>query len=417
MGRRVRSLCYAVLAALLLGLIGLGGWAALDSYRVGSHLRQAQEALEKDHLDDARAHLAQVLKSRPSNAQAHFLASRAARKAGDAQEAAAHLERSRELGWPTEAVELEAVLLEVQRDPRESEGRLLEAIGRDHPDSRLMLEALSRGYINLLSLDRALFCLDRWLEKDPHAVRALSWRGDVYDRLGRSEEALQDFQLAVDIDPGHDEARTRLAKLLLKDRKLQEAAAQFEVVQQHRPDDLEVLRGLARCRQDQDRREEAEQLLDTALTLHPDDAEALNQRGCLALDAGRLEEAEGFLRRAVKAAPFERELLFNFSRCLHGLRKDQEAKQWEDRLARVETDLRQVKKTMSQVLASPEDPNPRCELGVIFLRNSQEKEGLRWLNSALRCDPRHRPTHQALADHFEKQGQADLAAQHRRLAQ
>jgi Tfp pilus assembly protein PilF len=102
---------------------------------------------------------------------------------------------------------------------------------------------------------------------------------------------------------------------------------------------------------------------------------------------------------------------------LQALGKTEEARPWEERLARVEADLVVVKKTMSQVLAAPLDPNPRRELGVIFLRNQQSKEGLRWLQSALQCDPRHRPTHQTLADYFEQHKQPELAAHHRQQAQ
>jgi Tfp pilus assembly protein PilF len=58
----------------------------------------------------------------------------------------------------------------------------------------------------------------------------------------------------------------------------------------------------------------------------------------------------------------------------------------------------------------------RCEAGLILMRRGLEAEGLRWLESALAVDPRHAGTHQALADYFERTGDAERAAQHRRLA-
>jgi len=58
----------------------------------------------------------------------------------------------------------------------------------------------------------------------------------------------------------------------------------------------------------------------------------------------------------------------------------------------------------------------RCELGVLFLRNGEEAEGLRWLGLALEQNPAHAAAHRALAEHFEAKGRSDLAAAHRRAS-
>jgi Tfp pilus assembly protein PilF len=44
----------------------------------------------------------------------------------------------------------------------------------------------------------------------------------------------------------------------------------------------------------------------------------------------------------------------------------------------------------------------------------QERQALHWLNQALQLDPDHQPTHRALAEYFEKAGDAEEAAAHRR---
>ena len=65
---------------------------------------------------------------------------------------------------------------------------------------------------------------------------------------------------------------------------------------------------------------------------------------------------------------------------------------------------------------TPLVPAPRLAaalgVGEIFLKLGNEKEGLRWLYSALQQDPGHRPTHQALRDHFRSKGQPERAAAH-----
>jgi Tfp pilus assembly protein PilF len=58
----------------------------------------------------------------------------------------------------------------------------------------------------------------------------------------------------------------------------------------------------------------------------------------------------------------------------------------------------------------------RCEAGTILLRNGLKEDGRRWLLSALREDPYHAPTHAALGDYYQKEGNDSLAAFHRRIA-
>ena len=57
----------------------------------------------------------------------------------------------------------------------------------------------------------------------------------------------------------------------------------------------------------------------------------------------------------------------------------------------------------------------RYEAGMIFLRNGFTQDGLHWLSTALDVDPNHRPTHQALADHFQRTGEQARARQHRQF--
>ena len=70
-----------------------------------------------------------------------------------------------------------------------------------------------------------------------------------------------------------------------------------------------------------------------------------------------------------------------------------------------------------QLATAPRDPSLRYELGMILRRNGQEPKGLLWLASALREDPQHRPTLQALADYYEHIGQPRTAERYRKRIQ
>jgi Tfp pilus assembly protein PilF len=55
-----------------------------------------------------------------------------------------------------------------------------------------------------------------------------------------------------------------------------------------------------------------------------------------------------------------------------------------------------------------------AELGQLFLEIKQCGRGLYWLYEALERDPEQQQAHRALAAYYERQGNADKAALHRR---
>jgi predicted Zn-dependent protease len=145
---------------------------------------------------------------------------------------------------------------------------------------------------------------------------------------------------------------------------------------------------------------------------------ALGERGKLELAMGKADEAERWLRRAVAVVPFEREIAYSFWLVIQrDEAKKVEAATWVARLAQIDADLTRMAEVMRLINASPNDPAPRHEAGMLMLRNGQEEEGVRWLDNALRQDPGYRPTHQALAEYYEKKGKATLAAYHRQRAE
>jgi predicted Zn-dependent protease len=157
-------------------------------------------------------------------------------------------------------------------------------------------------------------------------------------------------------------------------------------------------------------------LLDNLLSRQPRHVAALTERGRLALDEQRADEAEALVRKAVELAPFNKQALYVWSQCLKRCDKTDEYKVCIDRLEKIRADVQRLAEVLRLVQENPRDPAQRCEAGLIYLRNGHDQEGLRWLTSALREDARHGPTHQALADYFQRRGDPEREAFHRRLA-
>jgi predicted Zn-dependent protease len=403
-----------VLIVGLLGITGVVGWSILLELQATRHFRAAQAALNAGDFAKAREHLAYCLKAWPDSAQTHFLAARAARRNGDLADAYRFLDAAEKRHWVAEALELERALIRVPLgELPEVERYLTSCVAQDHPDSDLILEVLAPAYLRNYQLGAARQCAEQWTQRQPESTAAWLCLGTVAERLRNNSEAADAYRHAVECAPEAREPRLRLVGVLLDAYESTEALEHLEHLRQRFPDDPVVRRELARCWSLRGEFDAARKLLIEVLAEQPDDVKALTARGQLEVRAGRAGQAERWLRQAAERVPYEREVVYPFIQCLRKVGKSAEAARWDKRLQEHELDRARLEKAAQAAAAAPRDPEPRCQAGRIMLRNGLEDEGMRWLVSALRQDPDHAPTHQALADYFEKKGQPQQAAAHR----
>jgi tetratricopeptide (TPR) repeat protein len=400
-------------AGLALAAAGLAAWF----FRPDPRLAAAERALEHHDYTGAYDHLRDCLRRRPDDPRLLFLAARTARRAGLYEQAEKHLGACQRLQGKSDAIALERALARAQRGDAEIEPYLTARVEKGDPDTLLILEVLIQYYLDTYQLFKARDCLDRYLERRPDDVQALLGRGYIWERLFYYNGAANDYRRAVLVEPENDHARLRLAETLLIVGPPEEAAEHFERLRQRHPDSPAARLGLARARRQQGRTAEARELLDALLAEQPRHAGALAERGRVALDEGDAERAAGWLRQAVALALSDRTALYNLYNCLLACGADVEARDCRERLARLDADLSRLGQLTKVVLRTPHDPAPRCEAGLLFLRNGEEEEGVRWLNMALHEAPGYRPAHRALADHYQRTGRPELAARHRRQAE
>lgn len=409
---------YGMLGGLATGLVLLiagAGYFIAVQVAAERHYQAALHALERHDLDAARAHLARCLEVRSDSADVHFLAARTARRVGAYDEADTHLRTCKRLGGVPALIELEQALARVQRGDVESVETYLHAcVQNDHPDATIILEALVRGYTGSYRLPQAETCLKLWLERDPNDVQALLWHGEAAERHRSHADALAAYERVVALAPEHAEARRKLAWSLFRAKRAVEAAEQYDWLRTHFPEDADALLGLARCYIDLGKQDETRQLLDAALAKQPKNSAVLHERGKLAMQQDQLDQAEGWLRRAVDAAPHDREAAYTLYQCLQRRGKNAEAKETLARLEQIEASLQRLGELTRQIAQTPRDADLRYEAGMIFVRNGQDVEGVRWLESALQENPRHAAAHQALAEAYQRLGRTDRADYHRR---
>jgi tetratricopeptide (TPR) repeat protein len=419
-----RALAYPVRAArrrpgtalAVAGLLLVAAAAAGAGY-VRHQWRAAQEALAADRPAEARSRLAVCLLVWPHDPEVRLLAARAARLSGDLPAAEAHLNRCLKLhGGATEEVQIEFLLLRAQTGEVEEVAQaLIDCVEKGHPQSPLILETLARAYMHRLRYKPALACLSRWMEVQPNAAKAYQWRGWVLERMNQHDAAFADYRRALELAPDLFPVRLRVAEMLLEDKLVAQALPHLERLHRQAPDNPEVLARLGMCRFQENQPEEARRLLEAAAVHLPNDPGVLLHLARLDLREGRGAEAEGRLRQILKAEPSDTEAWYNLGSALQYQGRTAEATAAMTEYKRCKGLVDRTNKLLQEMADSRgAKPADYAELGGLLLRIGRERHGVYWLERSLEGDPGQPAAHAALAAYYEKKGDAEKAAAHRR---
>jgi tetratricopeptide (TPR) repeat protein len=406
---------------VLLGLLALAGlvwWLIVPQIRGWYHLHAGRAALERYHSREALEHLQASLQVWPGDAQVLLAAARAARRLGEFERASAYLDRCADKAHLGEDVALERVLLRAARGDLDGvRPYCLALIEQGHPASSLIREALVHGYVHAYRIQEAAVHLKHWRQREPNNPQALFVEGVMQSQMLNHAGAAEAFRQALAQDPDHDAARLALLAVLLQDlSQPAEALPHAEYLRRRMPTNWTVKVRLASCLARLERAAQAEQLLDEVLAEQPRFGLALVERGKLAMHARQLERAEALLRAAC-AQLADYPAHYQLFLCLGQQGKTAEAREVLKRVDQLKEDLRRLHEiAFEKMPRAPHDAALHRELGDILLRTGGVEEGLRWLHSALREDPKHAPAHASLADYYEAIGQLGRADRHRSQA-
>src|SRR5262249_50703582 len=200
----------------------------------------------------------------------------------------------------------------------------------------------------------------------------------------RNSDALAVYRRLLDADPQHDDARLRMAAILVQLSQGDEALTHLEYLRSRHPGHADVPVRQAQAMDLLGRTAEARALLEETLRRQPDHAEALAECGRIALRAGDSEGAEEHLRLATRLDPGNGAARYQLFLALTKNRKEADAAREQEAIRQIEADVKRIKELIfEQLQRAPDDPAVHHEIALIALRAGQPAEALRWLQSAL----------------------------------
>ena len=402
-------------------------WAAvqkpLAEARLKHHLANARRALCEFDPQSALDLLTPLVADQPDCAEAEFLLGAAYRHAGRLDLVEPHLRRAQELGWDVDEIDRQACLTFFQAgDFRRSGAELMQRMqeGASDDEAEEIYEAMARGYSSAMLLKQAVFILDAWVGWRPQSARARLLLADVAALRGDQQTELRCYRDAVRYNPSHLEARRRLARALMVSHEVEEAYELFATCLRDHPDDPEVLIGMAECAERHGKREEAKKYVARAFTLQPTAQQrstALALQGQIALAEKEYASAAHFLQEAVDAHPANLPAVYSLSQALTHAGRPAEAKAYLERWRIAQEAEKKLDDVHAQILARPEDPDLRVEVGKALIDQGAANAGINWLLSVLFYHPSHPLANQLLAEQYDRNGQTALAARHRAIAE
>ncbi|MBY0456718.1 MAG: tetratricopeptide repeat protein [Gemmataceae bacterium] len=303
----------------------------------------------------------------------------------------------------------------------EAEPLLEAALARDANDSEVV-SALALAKLNGPDPAAAERLLSRWCELRPNEARPFQLRMDLRHRVARGrattterldglEAALADGRRVLELEPANDPVRREVAWLALQASHFAEAEREVRQSLKAAPADGWLNYLLAKSLHAQGRRIEAAATLEPVVKAQPNFADALLLRAILHADDDRHDRAIPLLRQALALPnPPRRDALYRLGLSLAAVGQADEA-----RKVMAELDILNLTGSIENG-HFPNNPAMRTQIAEAMILAGRLSDANSELDAALAADPNFAPAHRAKATYYDRVGQTDRAAEHRRRA-
>jgi tetratricopeptide (TPR) repeat protein len=395
---------------------GLSGTNATDPSTT-DQWEKAQDFLARGELEQARDCLNRCLETWPANAEVRFLLGRTYRRLENVAGWRTHLHAAQALRWGSEEIELERRLMRMQSGAvRGVEDALAADLKAGTAEEPLILEAMVKGYLSIFSLNDVTYWTGYWMERYPNDWQPWFYRARGREAGRHNKPAREDYYAALERKHDLKEAHLGLGRVLMIDGQFKEALAEFQTYLREKAEDATALLGAANCQYYLGDLNSARTTLDKLFAVRSEDAAGFLVKARVELAWDKPAEALIWLKKAEALAPYETDVLYVMALTLRKLEKQDEAEQYERKYKEIQQQYERLDALTKQIVKQPDNVSVRYEACMLLLQLGRDEQAEGWFRSLLRIDPKHQPTHAALADLFEKRGDPQRAEYHRQRA-
>jgi tetratricopeptide (TPR) repeat protein len=244
------------------------------------------------------------------------------------------------------------------------------------PESAAFHSNLGTAYYQTKRLDEAITQYQKALEIDPDFAEAAVVRNDLGLCLlqkGRVNEAITHFQKVLEIKPDYAEAHNNLGRSLFQAGRVNEAAAHFQRALQIKPDYAEAHNNLGYALHQTGRVDEAIVRYQRALEIEPDYAEAHNNLGVSLFKAGRVNEAIARFQRALEIKPDYAEAHNNLAYALRQTGRVDEAIVHYRKAVELQPQFTPALADLAWILATCPEPSVRNGSNAVVLAEQADR--------------------------------------------
>ena len=245
-----------------------------------------------------------------------------------------------------------------------------------------------------------------------HAVQVTKNNYLAYNNLGfylsgqgKMEEAMENYRLALKIEPHYEDAQNNLGYALAGQKKYPEAIEHYQAALRVRPNHVEVHNNLGNALADIGELDEAIAHYLIVLKQQPDHADAHNNLGIALAMQGKLEEAIGHFHEAIRCRPSYASPHSNLGNALAAQHKmDAAITEYQEAL-RLKADDAQAHNNLANVLTeqgrlqeavghyqealrlNADNPEAHCNLGAVLVRQGKKEAAIAHFEAALQLRP------------------------------
>ena len=282
-------------------------------------------------------------------------------------------------------------------------------------DGGEVLASLVQGFLNQGDHPSASQALRLWNELYEQDPKAAFWQGVFSTASYDLETALKSFQQAIELDPQDPRARQELAEVYLEKANFEEARQQFEWLVKNDYENPEVITGYARSLLNLGLTDEAALQLKklTDVSKLPSPELALVCETNLEADQAQeaSEQASILLKRWPNALPY----LQLKARSLAKLGETSESEKFFAQAAESQNKRPQVDQMIERMATDSANQELRRDMGELMMNYLDPAGGVGYIQIASRTNPFDIKTQELLVSYYEKEGDLQVAQNHRRM--